>query len=106
MTRPFLRGLTGGFLDGDGDCQRTRRAEQRLKRAATTGGLDDARIPVVPFVRFRCPRCKAPNPRTYGMKALVRYHRCRSCSAVFKSVELAPAEALARLAPAARAAFE
>ena len=49
--------------------------------------LDD-QLPVVPFCPFRCPRCQASKPFTYGQKGRVRYHRCQECNTRFRSLEL------------------
>ena len=40
----------------------------------------------------RCPACQSADIRTYGPRqefgsARVRYHECRKCKAMFKSVE-------------------
>jgi transcriptional regulator NrdR family protein len=40
----------------------------------------------------RCPACRSADIRTYGPRqevgaARVRYHECRKCKALFKSVE-------------------
>jgi tRNA(Ile2) C34 agmatinyltransferase TiaS len=45
-------------------------------------------LPVVPFCPFRCPRCTASKPFTYGQKGRIRYHRCQECGTRFRSLEL------------------
>lgn len=52
--------------------------------------LHDDRLPLVPFVPFRCPRCTAAKPVTYGSTGRVRYHRCQNCGTKFRSLELEP----------------
>lgn len=54
--------------------------------------LNDDRLPVVPFVPFRCPKCRASKPFTYGSTGRMRYHRCQDCGTKFRSLELRPTE--------------
>lgn len=49
--------------------------------------LDD-NLRAVPFVPFRCPRCGALKPFTYGLRGRVRYHKCNGCGTRFRSVEM------------------
>lgn len=54
--------------------------------------LDD-RLPIVAFVPFRCPKCGACKPRTYGQRGRVRYHICSECQTRYRSLEVPPADA-------------
>lgn len=67
----------------------------------TAPGSEGDRLPVVPFVPFRCPKCRATKPATYGSTGRLRYHRCKHCGTKFRSLELQP-EDVAR--PAGRQA--
>lgn len=49
---------------------------------------DDDRLPIVPFVPFRCPSCGRHKPRTYGQKGRKRFHRCLHCNTKYASFEL------------------
>lgn len=49
-------------------------------------------LPTVPYVPFRCPRCHAAKPRTYAVRQVYRYHKCRRCGHFYRSLELDPAE--------------
>lgn len=53
---------------------------------------EDNQLPAVPFVPFRCPRCGAVKPFTYGQEGRVRYHRCKFCEGKFRSVEITSRE--------------
>lgn len=56
-----------------------------------TQELDD-NTPAVPFLPFRCPRCRALKPRTYGQRGRVRYHLCAECKTRYRSVEVTSVE--------------
>lgn len=49
---------------------------------------DGDRIPVVPFVPFRCPRCARHKPFTHKVRGRFRYHRCQHCGCKYKSIEV------------------
>lgn len=51
---------------------------------------DDARMPIVPFVPFRCPKCQKHKPRTYGQGGRIRWHVCQACGQRYKSMEIDP----------------
>jgi hypothetical protein len=70
-----------GFLDD----LRPHRRRQR-----PPADQDAERSPVVPFVPFRCPHCGAVHPRTYGQRGRTRYHRCRACLRLYRSLEIDP----------------
>ncbi len=50
--------------------------------------FDNDRIPAVPYVPFRCPNCQKMNPRTYGTRGRMRYHKCQSCGVKYRSFEV------------------
>lgn len=50
--------------------------------------LDDERIPVVPFVAWRCPKCGDRKPRTYSQRGRIRLHLCQRCGIKYRSLEL------------------
>jgi hypothetical protein len=61
---------------------------------------------VVPFVPFRCPKCRRHRPDTYGKAGRVRYHQCTSCGTKYRSYELdaaqvSPAAVASMILPAA-----
>lgn len=45
-------------------------------------------VPCVRFLPFRCPRCGAFKPRTYTVRARLRYHQCQACGQRYKSLEI------------------
>lgn len=49
---------------------------------------DDERRPIVPFVPYRCPKCKKHRVKTYGQAGRMRYHICLSCGERYNSIEL------------------
>lgn len=44
-------------------------------------------LPSVGWAPIRCPECNSRRKRTYGRREVVRWHRCLSCKARFKSIE-------------------
>jgi hypothetical protein len=50
----------------------------------------DDRVPIVPYVAFRCPTCGRHKPTTYKVRGRLRYHRCRSCGQRYRSFEVGP----------------
>jgi len=50
---------------------------------------DDDRIPLVPFVPFRCYYCGAAKPFTFGVRGGKRWHRCKECGRIYRSLECA-----------------
>lgn len=88
-----------GFLD-DLEDPRRRRPAPRLPSEK-----DEEHIPITPFVPFRCGHCGAarPKPETYGVRGRRRFHRCRVCKTLYRSLEIeesdpkAIAEAILRL---------
>jgi hypothetical protein len=66
--------------------QRSPKVEVELPKQATE------ETPLVPFVPVRCPRCRAGQPHTYGVRDLkagcFRYHLCQECQLKFRSLEL------------------
>lgn len=51
-------------------------------------GEDDGRVPIVPYVAFRCPTCGRHKPFTYKVRARLRYHRCKHCGQRYRSFEI------------------
>lgn len=51
---------------------------------------EDLAIACVPFVPWRCHRCRSTKPRTYGQRGRVRFHFCRECDYYFRSIEIDP----------------
>lgn len=49
---------------------------------------DEDRVPIVPYVAFRCPRCARHKPTTYKVRGRLRYHRCRACGCKYRSFEV------------------
>ncbi len=54
----------------------------------TREDLDDARIPCVPFVPFRCYYCGRHKPFTSNVRGRLRTHRCQHCNRKYRSWEL------------------
>ena len=52
--------------------------------------IDDNRLPCVPFVPFRCPRCGRHKPRTSNVRGRLRQHICQACGQDYRSWELGP----------------
>ena len=69
-----------GFLDDLGP-----REPRRERRGLPPDDVIE-RLPVVPYVPFRCPKCGGV-PRTYGRSGKTRYHHCPSCRINYLSLE-------------------
>lgn len=54
--------------------------------------LDDDRIPCVPFVPYRCPRCGRHKPFTSNVRGRLRAHQCQECGTKYRSWEMGAAD--------------
>ncbi len=36
---------------------------------------------------IKCPRCKSKNIKTYASRPPIRYHKCKKCKFLFRSIE-------------------
>ena len=77
----------------EGELEKAKKTAERRRNAAKKTALkfhtpDDVieRLPVVPYVPFRCPKCGGV-PRTYGRSGKTRYHHCPSCRINYLSRE-------------------
>lgn len=52
--------------------------------------VDDDRLPLVPYVPFRCPFCGASKPFTAGVRQGKRWHKCQRCGRGYRSIECTP----------------
>jgi len=78
-----------GFLDdvhidlpGGGRRRRPVKPIKRKLPVNTAGG-----VKVVIWHVIRCPECGGKNAPCYATKRPLRYHKCKDCGAMFKSVE-------------------
>ena len=62
------------------------RIQRRSKPVIPT---DTDGVPMVPYVRPKCPQCQSTECPVYDSNHLpIRYHKCKDCDFCFKSIEI------------------
>ena len=79
--------MGNGFLDDLPDLGL--KPAKRRKKPATGGQKQpEPENVVVKYLRVKCPECKSYRVPVYNSEHLpIRYHKCKDCGFLFKSIE-------------------